>query len=134
MSLSFIMSSPDSLETFYYLPASVYSSISNRDGRLSSQTDEKWIYTVQADTEKRAKQKPRAVFVKVSEGKDQFVCLLISNQSQTNNYIMYIKNKQQKKNNTIKNWTKNLNRHLFLQRSYTDSQQTLEKMFNITNH
>lgn len=73
MSLSFIMSSPDSLETFYYLPASVYSSISNRDGRLSSQTDEKWIYTVQADTEKRAKQKPRAVFVKVSEGKDQFV-------------------------------------------------------------
>lgn len=49
-----------------------------------------------------SKIKAWAVFLKISEGKDQFVCLLISSLSQTNNCITYIKNEQQKMNNTIK--------------------------------
>ena len=37
------------------------------------------------------------------------------------------------KNNLIKKWAKDLNRHFF-QRRHTDGQQVHEKMLNITNH
>lgn len=67
------MSSPNIPETFYSLPVLVYDSVWNRDGRLSSETGGKWNSTVQAGTEKKARQVPRALILKVSEGKDPFL-------------------------------------------------------------
>ena len=73
----------------------------------------------------------------------QIICLI------SNLYSKYIKKCQslshvwlfvtpcthitQQKDNVIKKWTEELNRHIFYRR-HTDGQEAHEKMFNITNH
>ena len=41
---------------------------------------------------------------------------------------------QHQKNNPIKKWADDLNRHLIFQRRHIDGQQEHEKMLNITMH